>query len=74
MKLSEKYKENLIKTISMYILKFKFKCLDPDMNGSFQKRSTLPQGRRKQVKVGGAQAFKALFHTKRAPSSKFIFG
>jgi hypothetical protein len=32
------------------------------------------QGRRKQVKVGGAQAFKALFHTKRAPSSKFIFG
>ena len=34
----------------------------------------LVQGRRKQVKVGGAQAFKALFHTKRAPSSKFIFG
>jgi hypothetical protein len=36
----------------MYILKFKFKCLDPDMNGSFQKRSTLLP-RRKFLPSGG---------------------
>ena len=34
------------------------------------------QGCRKQVRVGGggAQTFRAFFHTKRAPSSQFIFG
>ena len=32
------------------------------------------QGRKKQVKVGGLWLSGALFHKKRAPSSKFIYG